>query len=184
MHSAESASEWVCRWTHLIPPNGTVLDVACGAGRHLRWLHTHGHTVIGVDRNAQLLSANAYLGEMVCADLENGPWPFTGRVFDTVLVTNYLWRPLMATIVSSVAPSGLLIYETFTVGNETVGRPARPEFLLEPAELLRACAELRVVAFEEGFLEGPDRFVQRIVAAREPDVALAPHRYPLSRRAS
>ncbi len=100
------------------------------------------------------------------------------RTFDAVVVTNYLWRPLLPAIVASVASGGVLLYETFAAGNETVGKPARPDFLLQPGELLRACEGLRVVAFEDGFLQGPERFVQRIAAVRERAQEL-PARYPL-----
>lgn len=167
MHGQESASGWVCRWSHLIPPASDVLDVACGAGRHLRWLRGLGHRAVGVDRSAEALAACEGLGELIQADIENGPWPLAGRTFGAVVVTNYLWRPLLPTMVASVAPGGVLIYETFAQGNETVGRPARPEFLLAPGELLLACCGLCVVAYEHGFLQNPDRFVQRITAVRE-----------------
>jgi len=148
-------------------------------GRHVRWLCAQGYAVVGVDASPQALSACAGLGELVCADLENGPWPFAGRSFGAVLVTNYLWRPLFPTLVQSLAPGGVLIYETFAQGNETVGRPARPEFLLQPGELLQVCAGLHIVAYEDGFLSQPDRFVQRIAAVREIDVGNAPLRYLL-----
>lgn len=167
MHGNEAASAWVRRWSHLIAPHSTVLDVACGAGRHLHWLRGLGHQVVGVDRSAEALAACEGLGETVLADIENGPWPFAGRQFGAVVVTNYLWRPLLPAIVGSVAPGGVLIYETFAAGNETVGRPARPEFLLQPGELITASAPLRTVAYEDGFLQNPDRFVQRITAVRE-----------------
>ena len=167
MHGTETPSEWVRRWTHLIAPGSTALDVACGAGRHLRWLRSQGHPVVGVDRSAEALAACEGLGELLLADIENGPWPLAGRQFGAVVVTHYLWRPLLPTLVASVAPGGVLIYETFAQGNETVGRPARAEFLLAPGELLAACAGLRVVAYEDGFLQEPARFVQRITAVRE-----------------
>ncbi|BEP92642.1 class I SAM-dependent methyltransferase [Acidovorax sp. A79] len=176
MHGNEAASDWVRRWSHLIAPGSTVLDVACGAGRHLRWLHGLGHPVVGVDRSAEALAACEGLGELVLADIENGPWPLAGRRFGAVVVTNYLWRPLLPTLVESVAPGGVLIYETFAHGNGTVGRPARPEFLLAPGELLSACAGLRTVAYEDGFLQNPDRFVQRITAVRELPHAGGPSR--------
>ena len=178
-HGTENPSDWVRRWAHLIPDGSTVLDVACGAGRHLRWLHGLGHPVVGVDQSAPALAANEGLGEMVCADIENGPWPLAGRQFGAVIVTNYLWRPLWPTLVASLAPGGFLIHETFARGNETVGRPARAEFLLQPGELLQACSSLRVVAYEDGFVPCPDRFVQRIVAVRELAQASAPPRYEL-----
>ena len=180
MHGTEEPSAWVQRWSHLLPAGGTVLDVACGFGRHMRWFASRGHPVSGVDRDPSAIETLAGLGEAVLADIENGPWPFAGRTFGAVVVTNYLWRPLLPAIMLSVAPGGVLIYETFAAGNETVGKPARPDFLLQPGELLRACDGLRVVAFEDGFLDSPARFVQRIAAVR-PAPGEALPRYPLDR---
>ena len=178
MHGTENPSAWVQRWTHLLRPGSHVLDVACGAGRHMRWLASQGHQVTGVDRHAEALALAADAGQTVLADIESGPWPFAGQTFDAVLVTHYLWRPLLPVIVHSVAEGGVLIYETFATGNETVGKPSRPDFLLQPGELLRATSELRTVAFEEGFEPAPDRFVQRIVAVR-PAPSAEPVRWPL-----
>jgi SAM-dependent methyltransferase len=139
-----------------------------------------GHPVTGVDRNPDAIAAVSPLGEAICADIENGPWPLQGRTFGGVVVTNYLWRPLWTNILASLAPNGVLIYETFSAGNETVGKPSRPDFLLHPAELLAVCQDLRVVAFEEGFLAEPDRFVQRIVAVLGTQGTQTPVRYSLS----
>jgi SAM-dependent methyltransferase len=170
-HGDEAASAWVQRWSHLLPEGGSVLDVACGRGRHARWLHQRGLRVVAVDRSAEAIAAiglPAERCETCVADIENGPWPFAGRQFDAVTVTNYLWRPLLQTLLASLAPGGVLIYETFAAGNETVGKPSRPDFLLQPGELLQACQGLRIVAFEEGFEDKPSpRFVQRIVAVLE-----------------
>ncbi len=163
-HGAGAPSPWVQRWSHLVPAGGTVLDVACGLGRHMRWFSSRGHPVVGVDRSADAVQAAAAVGEAVMADIENGPWPFAGRRFDAVVVTNYLWRPLMPQLLESLAPGGVLIYETFSAGNETVGKPSRPDFLLRPGELLEVCRPLRIVAFEDGYLAPPPRFVQRIAA--------------------
>ncbi len=151
-----------------MPSGGAVIDVACGSGRHLRWFAERGHPVVGVDRADAAVAACSNLGEVIQADVENGPWPFAGRCFAVVVVTNYLWRPLLPTLIASVAPGGMLIYETFAAGNEAIGKPSNPDFLLRPAELLAACAELRVIAYENGFLSDPPRFVQRIAAVREP----------------
>ena len=174
-HGTEAPSPWVQRWSHLVPAGGAVLDVACGQGRHLRWFASRGHPVTGVDRSPDAIAAVATVGEAVLADIENGPWPFAGREFAAVVVTNYLWRPLLPTLLASVAPGGVLIYETFAAGNETVGKPSRPDFLLQPGELLRACDGLRVIGYEDGFIDAPPRFVQRI-AAQRPDVGEGPAR--------
>ena len=160
-------SPWIERWAHLIAPGGTVLDVAAGSGRHARWLAARGHRVTAVDRDGAAMAALEPAIEAITADIEGAAWPLGARRFDAVVVANYLWRPLLPTIVAAVGAGGVLLYETFAAGNETVGRPRRPEFLLAPGELLGAVAGLRIVAYEDGFLAPPDRFVQRVAAVRE-----------------
>lgn len=157
-------SDWIQRWAPLIRPGGTVLDLACGSGRHLRWLAAQGFAVTGVDRDAEALAPLQALGEILVADLETGPWPLTGRRFDAVVVCNYLWRPRFDELLATLADDGVLLYETFADGHQALGRPSRPDFLLQPGELLQRCAGLQVVAFEEGRLDNPPRCVQRIAA--------------------
>jgi SAM-dependent methyltransferase len=173
-HAGAAPSSWLLRWAHLLPPGGRVLDLACGSGRNLRWLAAQGFQLTGVDRDAAAVDALRGLAEIVVADIETGPWPLADRRFDAVLVTNYLWRALLPTIVHTVADGGWLIYETFADGQQSVGRPSRPDFLLQPGELLATCVDLHVVAYEHGFEAAPDRYVQRIVATRHPQV-LARH---------
>jgi SAM-dependent methyltransferase len=173
-------SAWVQRYAGLIRPGGTVLDVACGSGRHLRWLAARGHAVTGVDRDAGALAALRGQAEVVVADLEAGPWPLPGRRFDAVLVTHYLWRPLWPALRAALADGGVLLYETFAAGQQAIGKPSRPEFLLQPGELLRACAGLRVVAYEDGFESAPARFVQRIAAVNAVEAEDPPPRYGLA----
>ena len=172
-------SPWIERWAYLVVPGGSVLDVAAGSGRHARWLAARGHVVTVVDRDAAAMAPLNGIAEVIVADIEAAPWPLAGRHFDGVVVTNYLWRPLLPTLTASLAEGGVLLYETFAAGNETVGRPARPDFLLRAGELLDAGADLRIVAYEDGFLANPDRFVQRLAAVREPAAAVA-RRYPLT----
>ena len=178
-HGGGDASAWVQRWSHLVAPGATVLDVACGSGRHLRWFAQRGCRVTGIDRDEPALSASHGIAETVLADIESAPWPLPGRRFDAVVVTNYLWRELLPTLLASVAEGGVLIYETFSAGNESVGKPSNPKFLLRAGELLQATQGLRVVAFEEGFATDPDRFLQRLVAVRERAGEAAPARYRL-----
>jgi len=169
----------VQRWSQLIPSGATVLDVACGSGRHVQWFAQRGCRVTGVDRDATALALLAPIAETVVADIENAPWPLPGRRFDAVIVTNYLWRPLLPTLIASIADGGVLVYETFATGNASVGKPSNPNFLLRPGELLQEVQGLRVIAFEDGFLTSPDRFVQRIAAVREGPASADPARYPL-----
>lgn len=166
-------SPWVQRWAADLPAGARVLDLACGSGRHVRWLAARGFQVTGVDRDATAVEPLRDHAEIIVADLENGPWPLPEQRFDAVVVTNYLWRALLPAIVESVTEGGRLVYETFMRGQEAFGRPSRPEFLLEPGELLRAVAPLQVVAYEAGLLEGPSRLVQRVCALRGGPAKLA-----------
>ncbi len=179
-----SPSDWVVRWAPLLPAHAAVLDVACGHGRHVHWLADAGHRVTAIDRDPALLAPLSARARAVAADLESAAWPLPGEEFDAVLVTNYLWRPLIPDLLAAVAQGGLLIYETFALAQATLGRPRRPEFLLQPDELLAVLqaapspGETRVppsgmwhvIAFEQGRLPArgdvPEREVQRIVARR------------------
>ncbi len=196
LHGREPPSVWVQRWSHLVCAGGTVLDVACGYGRHLRWFASLDHPVVGVDNAQEAVDALADLvhaggAQVLLADIENAPWPLTNgaqvRQFDAVVVTNYLWRPLLPLITRSLAPGGVLLYETFAHGNATLGKPSRPDFLLMPGELLRVCSELRVVAYEDGYCDDRPRFIQRVAAVRPRTDSMArgadtevPPRYPLA----
>ena len=136
----------------------------------MKWFRDLGHQVTGIDRSPVALSEASTYGTVVLADIENGPWPLINehkpQQFQALVVTNYLWRPLFPVMANCLAPGGFLIYETFSCGNETVGKPSRPDFLLKTGELLTSFSGLRTIAFEEGFLEDPPCFVQRLAAQR------------------
>jgi SAM-dependent methyltransferase len=135
----------------------------------MQYLQSQGHHCTGVDRSAAALAEAAAHGRVLEADIEGGPWPLSGQTFDVVVVTNYLWRPLMPQILASLAPGGILIYETFALGHEKIGKPSRPDFLLQPGELLRTFAPLRVIAYEDGYWDEPAKYIQRIVAVQQVD---------------
>ena len=163
-------SLWVERFIGGVPAGGTVLDLACGSGRHLRLALERGYGVLGVDRaldGVRDLEGRPSVALLECDLEDNKPFPLAGRGFAGVLVTNYLWRPLLPQIVAAVSLEGVLIYETFAIGQEQFGRPSNPEFLLRPNELIDAVRpRLTVVAYEHGRLDegGRSRIVQRIAA--------------------
>jgi SAM-dependent methyltransferase len=166
----DNASGWVRRFAPLVPA-GEVLDLACGSGRHARLLAGMKHPVLALDRDPAALQAAAGSGIATMQyDLEadGAAWPFEAGRFAGIVVTNYLHRPLMAHLMKSLAPDGVLIYETFGAGNEAFGKPSNPDFLLGHGELLAAAAQggLRVIAFEDGYTGEPKpAMVQRLCAA-------------------
>lgn len=170
---AIDATPWVVRFAALIRPGGPTLDLACGAGRHVRYLLALGHPVTAIDRDADALGALAALPgvETILADLEGDqPWPLGARRFAGIVVTNYLHRPLFSAILGALEPAGVLIYETFAAGNERFGRPRNPDHLLKPGELLevvRGTCEVIAYEFLEVSLPRP-AVVQRICARRKP----------------
>ena len=168
-------SPWVERCAPLIPSGGSVLDVACGTGRHVTFLARAGYRVTAIDRDISRFVYGEAI-EAIKTDLEGGnAWPLSGRMFDAVVVTNYLHRPLFPILIDSVNPGGALIYETFAHGNEKLGRPGNPDFLLRGGELLEAVAgKLSVVIYEAGRIDDPKpAIVQRIAAVRTETVAPA-----------
>ena len=162
-------SPWVQRWLASIRPGGAVLDIAAGAGRHARLLARMGFEVDAVDRDSSLLADPPPAVRVLQADIEEGPWPYEGRLFDGIVVTNYLHRPLLPLLVRSLEPGGVLVYETLANGNEKFGKPSNPAFLLAPGELLEAVrGKLRVLAFEDLVVSDPrPAAVQRLAARRD-----------------
>lgn len=163
-------SDWVRRFAPLIDPQGEVLDMACGGGRHTRYLAKLGYQVQAVDRDAAAIEALQGVSgvQARCADLEAGPWPYIGRHFAGIVVTNYLWRPLLPFLLRSLELGGVLIYETFMIGNERFGKPSNPAFLLRQDELRHLVQKhLSIVAFEQGSITQPrPAVVQRLCAVR------------------
>lgn len=168
-HDLAAPSQWVVRWADRVPAGGRVLDIACGRGRHARYFASRGHSVEAVDRDPEKLATFEGVGGVTtrCADLEGGPWPFGGQRFAGIVVVNYLHRALFPHLLGSLAPGGVLIYETFAAGNERYGRPSNPDFLLRPGELLEVVrGRLRVIAYEDLSITDPrPAMVQRICAA-------------------
>jgi SAM-dependent methyltransferase len=167
-HDIETASPWTLRFADLAPPGSPVLDLACGSGRHTRLFHRRGHPVTAVDRDlggvADLAMSPGFT--LIEADPEADPWPLPGRRYGAVVVCNYLHRPLLPRIVEAVAPGGVLIYETFAVGNERFGRPRNPDFLLHPNELLKAVGDDFIVrAYEHGRVDAPKPAVRQSLCA-------------------
>ena len=173
-HDIIEPSSWVVRFAPLIASGGTVLDVACGRGRHVRWFESRGHRVTGIDRDQDALAVSGASERIVC-DLEaqtdpHEGWPLHGRRFAAVVVTNYLHRLLFPLLIDALDIGDVFIYETFATGNERFGKPGNPEFLLEPGELLECCRALHVIAYEDGLVTSPKpASIQRICAIHEPD---------------
>ena len=151
------------RWAPLIT-QGAVLDLACGSGRHAKFFLSRNLNVVAVDREPQVIPGARFIQ----ADLEDGsPWPLPGERFEGVVVTNYLYRRIFPEILQSLKPEGVLIYETFMLGNERFGKPSNPGFLLRPGELLEVFSDLTVKGFEEGEVDEPKpAMIQRLCAVR------------------
>jgi SAM-dependent methyltransferase len=190
MHSDVAASAWVRRFLPLIPKNkGPVLDLACGSGRHTRLLLGAGYEVWSLDKDASLLEPLAVLGarcfqhdlemqndESVIAGI--GSWPFDANMFSAIIVTNYLYRPLLAYLTSSLKEGGILIYETFAAGNEVYGSPRNPDFLLQPGELIEYYLSQAMpgrknhcIAYEHGLIIHPRPAVVQRICLRTVSVA-------------
>lgn len=136
-HGNEAPSEWI---RHMLDMHAgaavDAIDLASGFGRHAYLLANKGLSVLAIDTNptvADALQATNIKFQQV--DLELELWPLEGVEADVVVVSNYLYRPHLARVGDLVRVGGILIYETFGVGNEAFGKPSNPDFLLQDGEL-------------------------------------------------
>jgi tellurite methyltransferase len=164
-------SSWLLQNSDLLAPGQSVLDLACGAGRHALLLASGGFEVRAVDRDAGTIEAlratAARLGLAVRAqvlDLEQSEVDLGEAAHDLILGINYLHRPLFPALRRALRPGGTLLYETFTTAQAARGRPTNPDFLLQPGELPRLAAPLTVLRQREGDYDG--RMVAGIAARR------------------
>ncbi len=170
-------SPWVRRFGALVPKGGTVLDLACGGGRHARHFLALGHAVVAVDRDVEPVADLAAdpRAEVIQADLEGGgAWPFAGRTFAGVVVANYLHRPVLPLLLDAVEAGGVFIYETFARGNERFTRPRNPDHLLRGGELLDLVrGRLQVIAYEHGIVQRGSLpgVIQRLCAVNDLDAS-------------
>ena len=167
-HDALAPSRWIERFAPLVAPGARVLDVAAGHGRHARHFAQRGARVVAVDRDAAALATlHGVAGvETRVADLEGARWPLAGERFDAIVVVHYLHRAALPLLLDALAEDGVLLYETFAIGNERFGRPSNPAFLLRANELLDVVARrLTTVAFEQGEIGGARAAVVQRLAA-------------------
>ena len=169
--SIENASPWVRRFASQIPKTGTVLDLACGGGRHSLLLAEMGFSVLAVDQNIAEIekTAKPFIRSKVL-NLEEEVWPLADSKFSGIVVTNYLYRPHLDRLPEMLDKNGVLIYETFAQGNEEFGKPSNPNFLLKTGELLELAQRhgLKVLAYEDIYQGEPKpAMVQRLCALKE-----------------
>lgn len=169
------ASDWVVQHATKIKPGGRVLDYACGSGRHTIYLAKQGFQVLAIDRDSDSLAqiketqAQKYPDltiDTLNLDLESANWNLTELgAFDGIVVTNYLYRPHLMKLPDLLKPDGVLIYETFALGNEAFGKPSNPDFLLKPNELLNLAERMRILAYEDRVVSSPKMAcIQRVCA--------------------
>lgn len=168
------ASDWVQTHASKIKAGGRVLDYACGSGRHAVWLAKQGFQVMAIDRDlASLQQINSQHPDLAiqteAIDLETDTWSLDHSShlgqFDAVIVTNYLYRPFLQKLPNLLNSQGVLIYETFAIGNEAFGKPSNPDFLLKPNELLGFASNMRILAYEDLTVTQPKpACVQRVCA--------------------
>jgi SAM-dependent methyltransferase len=172
VHNNMEPSSWVKKCAEMVIEGGSVLDVACGKGRHTRYFLAKGHSVTAVDIDTTGLddiADNRYLG-VIEADLELFGWPFGGMEYDAIVVTNYLHRPMFPDLIETLAPGGVLIYETFALGNEAFGKPSNPDFLLRENELRDYFGRhLQVLCYEQVFEENPTVGLKQRICAIKSD---------------
>jgi len=164
-------SPWLIECSDLVPRTGRALDVACGRGRHALLIASTGLPVTALDRDAAALARLQAIADRLglpvetrVTDLETGVVDLGEPGYTLVLVTRYLHRPLLPHLLLSLAPGGVLLYETFLDKQAETGHPKNPDFLLKPGELLELVKPLEVLRQFEGESDG--NWVSAVAARR------------------
>jgi 2-polyprenyl-3-methyl-5-hydroxy-6-metoxy-1,4-benzoquinol methylase len=143
-------------------PRGRALDIACGKGRNALFLAQRGFEVTAIDISPVALEiASKRAAEISVSvlwkqqDLEN--IELGHECYDLVINFNYLQRSLFRQIQRSLRPGGFVIFETYLLGQQAIGYPKNPAYLLGYNELLNAFRDFRVLWYREGkFSDGGD----------------------------
>lgn len=152
---------------------GRALDIATGKGRNAIFLAEQGFAVDAMDVSAAALDEarrrSAAKGLTISwrqADLEQIELP--GSVYDLVVNFNYLQRSLIPQIKAALKVGGHVVFETFLIGQETIGHPKNPAYLLGYNELLDQFRDFRVLDYREGkFADGEEAaFRARLLAIK------------------
>ena len=163
-------NKWVECYSSLIPSGGSVLDLACGSGRHTGMLLNKGYQVTAVDIDTTLIKqnfSNKNLNIVKC-DLESlSFWPFEKNSFLGIIVVNYLHRPLFSKIIESLREEGVLVYQTFADGHSRYGKPKNPDYLLKRGELKTVFDSMKIISYQHGYLSYPSQsIIQRICCVK------------------
>ncbi|MCG7900316.1 MAG: methyltransferase domain-containing protein [Candidatus Thiodiazotropha lotti] len=161
---------------HLLPKQGSTLDLACGLGGNALFLASRGFVVEAWDLSAvaiQRLEQSARQQNLNnlharVRDVENHP-PSTEQ-FDVIVVSYFLERALIPALIQALKPDGLLFYQTFTQLAVSSEGPQNPAFRLADQELLQLFRDLKVRLYREegrlGDLSLGSRDVAMLVAQK------------------
>lgn len=125
----------------ILPKNGRVLDLCCGAGRHLLPMRAAGLDAVGLDLSMDLLRAGSLGGVAVRADARLVP--FGAALFDVVtnLFSSFGYFPddeahhgVLAEICRVLVPGGRLVIDHMNA--EVVIRDLKPESIEQRDGLL------------------------------------------------
>lgn len=129
---------------------GQALDIACGTGRNTLFITKRGFVVDAVDVSDYALSQipSSPSIHTIHTDLE--AFDFHPNKYDLICNINFLDRRIFPKIKDSLAPKGILIFETFIIAHgEQYCQPGNIDYVLRQNELLHAFIGLDIVYYEE-----------------------------------
>lgn len=153
-NQAADASEVLSIHSHLLPPQGKALDLACGLGGNALLLAEHGLTVDAWDISPVALSRLQMQAEqsrlqIALRKVDIRPGELPQNQYDVIVISRFLDRSLCNAIMAALKTEGLLFYQTFTRTKLDRQGPGNPAYLLDCNELLQLFSPLNLVFYQE-----------------------------------
>jgi len=111
------------------------LDIACGMGRHSKYLASKGFQVDALDISSTAIESLQDLENIRAKEVDFDTYTLEENKYDLIVCTYFLQRSLFPQIEKALKEGGIFIYETYLYHPDNTKTPSNRTFLLEEGEL-------------------------------------------------
>lgn len=147
------------------------LDIACGMGRHSKYLASLGFEVDALDISTVALEQLKKIPHVHAKEVDFDTYTLPKEKYDLIVCTYYLERKLFPQMIDALKPNGLILMETFLHHQDNERPSSNPAFLLNDGELESTfhdrCELLHIAEFWDEDYLGNKTMKTSIVARRK-----------------
>ncbi len=111
------------------------LDIACGMGRHSKYLASKGFEVDALDISSVAIEHLQNIPNINAIEVDFDTYTLPKEKYDLIVCTYFLERRLFPQMIDALKPNGIILLETFLHDADNERIPSNPAFLLNEGEL-------------------------------------------------